>query len=61
MITETIKCYGACSLAECDTFQLMAKYMGFMDLHPGGLASTDTLIQRFGLKEGMTVLDARCS
>ena len=38
----------------------MAKYMGLKFLHPGGLASTDTLIQRFGLEKGMTVLDAGC-
>ena len=60
MISETIEYPGACPPAECDTFQFMAKRMGLKVLHPGGLTSTDILARLFGLKKGMTVLDAGC-
>jgi cyclopropane fatty-acyl-phospholipid synthase-like methyltransferase len=48
------------SIERCDIFHLMADYMGFTILHPGGFRATRILTESSQINEQTKVLDIGC-
>ena len=58
---EKETCAGPCtSVAKCDIFDFMAKYVGMTVIHPGGFAATRKLISALGVGRGSRVIDIAC-
>ena len=52
--------YRELSVERCNIFDLMANYMGFTVLHPGGLKATKRLAESCRIDQRMRVLDIAC-
>lgn len=48
-------------LESCDMFDFMSKYVGLNVLHPGGLKSTNDLLENLQVDKSSNVLDIACS
>lgn len=49
-----------CCLETCDMFDFMSDHVGLKILHPGGVESTQKLIELLGITKNMKVLDIAC-
>ncbi len=49
-----------CSVAKCDIFDFMAKYVGLTIIHPGGLKATQKLAHFLRIDENTKVIDIAC-
>ncbi|MFC2084266.1 methyltransferase domain-containing protein [Bacteroidota bacterium] len=49
-----------CSISKCDIFDFMAKYVGLTVIHPGGLNTTQRLLNLLNITENTKVIDIVC-
>jgi methylmalonyl-CoA mutase cobalamin-binding subunit len=46
-----------CSIARCDIFEFMAKYVGMTVIHPGGMKATKELLEQLAITKDSQVVD----